>query len=103
MINAMDFLCEKICDVGEKVTHEDDVSTSSIDVEARIVLTRDISSTLKENSIIRLKISLEEFLTASKFRTPVTAIPKIDPRFAFDLSESILLDATICVVGIIGL
>ena len=103
MINAMHFLCEKIFDVEKKVTHADDVSTSSIDVEARSVLTRDISSTLKENSIIKLKISLEEFLTASKFRTPVTAIPKMDSRFALDPSESILLDVTICVVGIIGL
>ena len=44
--------------------------------------------------------------TVNRFRTPVTAMPKTDPRFAFEPSKSVLLDGIICdavVAGMMGL
>jgi hypothetical protein len=69
---------------------------------------RGFSSTFETRIYYQVKLNKYYFeksirLTASKLRTPVTAIPKIDSRFVVDPSESALLEFVICGVPIIGL
>lgn len=52
---------------------------------------------------IRAKKTAVEVLTERRCRTPVTAMPRIDSRFALDASVSRLPEVSACGAAMIGL